>query len=203
MARRTKQEAEQTRQAVQEAALELFLEKGYSRTTLAGISLRAGVTKGAFYWHFASKVDVFLSLVDRIMEPMEAVIEQAEAGDDPPLAKLRRKHLAMLRAFHSDERLRRVFEIVFLKVEHSPDAAPIARRERELVEKYVNAAIPLIRRAIECGDLRPGLDPELVARSMMAHCTGLIRHAIAAPDHFSLERNADELTDMFFRGLVP
>lgn len=201
MARRTKEDAERTRQAILDAATDLFLEQGYTRTTLAAVSRRAGVTKGALYWHFTGKVDLFLHLIEGIVKSMEAVIDQAEAGDDPPLVKLRRKHEAMLSAFHTDERMRRVFEIVFLKVEHSQDAAPIVERERELVEKYVGEAADRTRQAMERGELRAGLDPELVARAMMAHCVGLIRHWIAAPDRFSLAEKAHELTDMFFRGI--
>ena len=52
--RRTKSEAEQTRNSILDAALTLFDEQGYTQTTLSSIARQAGVTRGAIYWHFAS-----------------------------------------------------------------------------------------------------------------------------------------------------
>lgn len=63
MARRTKAEAEQTRQKILKAALDLFVEKGYERTTFEDVANRIHLTKGAVYWHFKSKPDLFADLV--------------------------------------------------------------------------------------------------------------------------------------------
>ncbi|MEI7902687.1 MAG: TetR family transcriptional regulator [bacterium] len=63
MARRTKAEAEQTRQKILKAALDLFTEKGYERTTFEDVAERIQLTKGAVYWHFKSKPDLFAELV--------------------------------------------------------------------------------------------------------------------------------------------
>ena len=50
--RRTKEQAEQTRVAILEAAERLFLEKGVAQCSLEQIARAAGVTRGAVYWHF-------------------------------------------------------------------------------------------------------------------------------------------------------
>ncbi len=63
MARRTKAEAEQTRQQILKAALDLFVAKGYERTTFEDVAGRIRLTKGAVYWHFKSKPDLFAELV--------------------------------------------------------------------------------------------------------------------------------------------
>lgn len=63
MARRTKAEAAQTRQKILKAALDLFVEKGYERTTFEDVADRIQLTKGAVYWHFKSKPDLFAELV--------------------------------------------------------------------------------------------------------------------------------------------
>ncbi len=64
MARRTKAEAEQTRQKILKAALDLFVEKGYERATFEDVADRIRLTKGAVYWHFKSKPDLFAELVE-------------------------------------------------------------------------------------------------------------------------------------------
>ena len=63
MARRTKAEAEQTRQRILKAALELFADKGYERTTFEDVARRIRLTKGAVYWHFKTKPDLLTELV--------------------------------------------------------------------------------------------------------------------------------------------
>ncbi len=64
MPRRTKEEAEQTKEAVLQSALDLFYEKGYSRTTFDEIAKRIGLTKGAAYWHFRNKADLLAELMN-------------------------------------------------------------------------------------------------------------------------------------------
>ncbi len=66
MPRRTKEEAEQTKEAVLTSALDLFYEKGYSRTTFEEIAKRINLTKGAVYWHFRNKADLLAELMNKI-----------------------------------------------------------------------------------------------------------------------------------------
>ena len=63
MARRTKEEAEETKKAILLAALEIFCEKGYSRTTFDEIAKRINLTKGAIYWHFRNKADILTEII--------------------------------------------------------------------------------------------------------------------------------------------
>ena len=56
--RRTKSEAEQTRNSILDAALTLFDEQGYTQTTLSSVARQAGVTRGAIYWHFENKDEI-------------------------------------------------------------------------------------------------------------------------------------------------
>ncbi|MDS7773050.1 TetR family transcriptional regulator, partial [Klebsiella oxytoca] len=55
MARKTKQQALETRQHILDVALRLFSQQGVSSTSLAAIAKAAGVTRGAIYWHFKNK----------------------------------------------------------------------------------------------------------------------------------------------------
>ncbi len=59
MARKTKQQALETRQHILDVALRLFSQQGVSSTSLAAIAKEAGVTRGAIYWHFKNKSDLF------------------------------------------------------------------------------------------------------------------------------------------------
>lgn len=66
--KKTKEEAEATRQAILQSALNTFCEKGYSKTTFDEIAKRINLTKGAVYWHFRNKPDVIAALINAYCE---------------------------------------------------------------------------------------------------------------------------------------
>ena len=64
MARRTKEDAQRTRDRILDMAEREFLRRGVSRTSLQDIATAAGTTRGAIYWHFKSKNDLYFALLD-------------------------------------------------------------------------------------------------------------------------------------------
>ena len=63
MARRTKEDAQKTKESILHAAIEVFSTKGYSKTTFDDIAKQIGLTKGAVYWHFKNKLDLLTELI--------------------------------------------------------------------------------------------------------------------------------------------
>ena len=88
MPRRTKEEARETRRRILHSALDTFGEKGFTRASLANIAARIGLTKGAVYWHFENKVDLFCSLAREMdargERTVAGTIEDLEDLDDVP-----------------------------------------------------------------------------------------------------------------------
>jgi AcrR family transcriptional regulator len=74
MARKTKEEAQVTRESVLIAALDLFSEQGYSRTTFSDIAKRIGMTRGAVYWHFDNKPALLAALIDFVHERKKQMV---------------------------------------------------------------------------------------------------------------------------------
>ena len=72
MVRRTKEEALETRNRLLDSAEEMFQSQGVSRTTLQDIALHAGATRGAVYWHFKDKADLFDAMMERVTLPLES-----------------------------------------------------------------------------------------------------------------------------------
>src|SRR4030095_9697440 len=90
MARRPKAEAAATRDALLDAALRVFRGRGVAHTSLEEVAAAAGVTRGAVYWHFKDKADLFTALCERVQLPMEAMLVlTAETRHDDPLGALR------------------------------------------------------------------------------------------------------------------
>ena len=91
MARRTKEDAMATRHKLLDSAENLFQAQGVSRTSLQDIARRAGATRGAIYWHFKDKADLFNAMMERVTLPLEACFDASSgplqhsdsAGTDP------------------------------------------------------------------------------------------------------------------------
>ena len=84
MARRTKQDAQATREALLDAAERVFELRGVSHTSLAHIAEAAGLTRGAVYWHFKDKAALFNAMMERVTLPLEKELEGlAQCTGDP------------------------------------------------------------------------------------------------------------------------
>ncbi|MEU0411435.1 TetR/AcrR family transcriptional regulator [Streptomyces griseorubiginosus] len=64
-----------TRQRIQDVALELFAEQGYEKTSLREIAERLDVTKAALYYHFKTKEEILVSIFDDLTQPILDLIE--------------------------------------------------------------------------------------------------------------------------------
>ena len=89
--RKTKIEALKTKEHLMLAALDTFYKKGIARTSLNEIAQAAGVTRGALYWHFKNKEDLFDALFQRICDDIESCMQQdleSNAGECWPNFRL-------------------------------------------------------------------------------------------------------------------
>lgn len=69
--RKTKEDAEKTRKQLLDAAYDVFLEQGYDAATIAEIAGRAQLTRGAVYWHFKNKEEVFIAVVEQALNDQQ------------------------------------------------------------------------------------------------------------------------------------
>src|SRR4051812_43683931 len=129
MVRRTRDEAAETRSGILDAAERVFAQRGVSHTSLEDIARAAGVTRGAIYWHFKNKTEVFTAMVDRVTLPMEEMV--ARSGDDDaadPIALLKRAAVFTLKRTAGDPQCQRVFDVVTHKCEYLDDMAGLKQR---------------------------------------------------------------------------
>ena len=89
MVRRTREAAAATREQLLDAAERVFRDRGVTRTSLAEVAAEAGVTRGAVYWHFRDKGELFGAMCSRATLPLQSRLEQAADGDgDDAIATL-------------------------------------------------------------------------------------------------------------------
>jgi TetR/AcrR family transcriptional regulator, acrAB operon repressor len=202
MPRRTKEEAQATRTQLLDTAEVVFREKGVSRTSLSDIANAAGVTRGAIYWHFENKADLFVAMCDRATLPLETLFGSVADPDLPdPLAKLREGCLEVLRQAEQDQRCRRVFEILNFKCEFVDDLAPTMLRRKECRQGAKAIIERNLQLAIERGQIPPDTDVRRAAIGLFSYVDGLIVNWSMEPDSYSLAEQAGALIDIFLAGL--
>jgi TetR/AcrR family acrAB operon transcriptional repressor len=200
--RRTKNEAEETRSRILDAAERVFSDHGVSRTSLEDIAKAAGVTRGAIYWHFKDKSDLVAAMVNRVTLPMEAMV--ARTSDDSiedPIASLKACAVNALKRTATDPQCQRVFDVVTHKCEYLGEMAGVSGRISSIQKGCVDRAEQAIRNAIKRGQLPKSVDPRLAAIGLDALIYGLISSWLANRDYVNLGRQAEKLIDLYVEGL--
>lgn len=202
MARCTKEEALATRESLLDAAEAVFAEKGVSRTSLHDIAQAAGVSRGAIYWHFKNKADLFNAMMERITLPMETTLHQIGHNPDlDPLEELLGAILDAIQKIASDDRTRRVFEVATLKVEYVDELLAVKSRQ---VKCQADAVFQMQRSLADACAYRTTVlpMPSLVAsQGLHALVVGLINSWLLAPEAFELEVTAEMAIRTYLAGL--
>ena len=66
--KKTKEDMLITKQDILNAGFDCFFEKGFAATSLEAVAKQAGVTRGAIYWHFKNKMELYSAVVDMTLE---------------------------------------------------------------------------------------------------------------------------------------
>ena len=169
--RRTKAEAEQTRQDLLDAALKLFDEQSYEKTTLANIAKAAGVTRGAFYWHFKNKSEIFNELSEQhiaaFREQLNVIVNQVNTWDN--LAEILIDFLDELQTDPDKSRFSRIIQSEPLH----PDIQAIFVNYRNM---WTNAIGTAIKNSSERGEIHADIDPQWAEIHLGVTLSGIIDH---------------------------
>ncbi|MEO7742080.1 MAG: TetR family transcriptional regulator [Usitatibacter sp.] len=203
MARRTREEALETRNRLIDAAESVFHGKGVAHASLEEIAAKARVTRGAVYWHFKDKAELFDAMMQRVMLPAEDMLERAGgAGEADPLELLRRATVDVLLRTASDKRVQRVFEIAYHKCEYVGDAVGVRDRHIASQNECLKTIEAGFRACVRAGRLPATVKPRIAAIGAMSLVSGLIANWVLDPRSFSLRTQAEPLVDFYFRGLA-
>ncbi len=185
------------RSEILEAALRIFVSKGYADTRMDDIVVATGLSKGALYHHFSSKRELFLSLIEHWMDQFAPVMD---------------------RELHSGKSSAEIFRVVtrftimlfrrnndwFLA---EPEIWSMANRDAEiqslasqLYTRILQEFETIIKRGIDYGEFKP-VNTRMVALSIMTTLHGMIWFVMFQPDDFSMEEYVDANMDFILQGI--
>lgn len=199
MARRTKENALETRSHLLDAAEKVFFEKGFSQTSLADIAEAAKMTRGAIYWHFKNKSDLFEAMADRIRLPLESLSEAcSDPNETDPLGKLRDFFVQVLKESARNPRRRRVLTILLHKCELNDETKQLELRRQAACVDYLQHTEQCLKKAIALKQLPENLNVQQAAVAKLGLVMGLISHWLFLPGSFDLENTAETMVDSYF-----
>jgi AcrR family transcriptional regulator len=178
--RAARSEAADPRDVLLDAAAKVFVERGYRDASLDQIASRAGYSKGAIYWHFDGKEDLFLTLVDeRVHKPTHEMVELlASAPSDQDMGpEASRRFVEVLRS--ERELLVLLHEYWSQAIRDPKLRARYAERQRRLRASVASA---LAKRAENLGAPSGAFPADRMATAILSLAAGLAQERLIDPD---------------------
>ena len=192
--RRTKEDAARTRDAIIAAALACFDRHGIARCTMEQIAVEAGVTKGAVYWHFKGKQEIFHALREQVSLPLldraDTTLLADKSGSG--LDRIARFLEATMALMETDRRTRETLGVLHFKCEYVGELAAELDDGRRNLRRLAEALQEAYADARREGALRPGLEPRIASVDTLAFLTGLTRLWLLDRGHCGIRRDARE-----------
>jgi AcrR family transcriptional regulator len=165
-----RQQREQTRAKLVDAALDVFALHGYDRATVEEISVAAGHSKGAYYFHFSTKEEILLELLDVWTSEQSQRLKAFESVAAPAVALLETLE-SFLSFADRDERWPPLLVEFWAQAQRSHK---VRRSLRNAYASWQRDLTRVFRRGMEAGVLSSSLDVEAGARMMLAAHDGLV-----------------------------
>jgi AcrR family transcriptional regulator len=153
-----------------------YARSGYHATTMDDLVRECGLSKGSLYWHFESKLDVFLAFFDAFEEEIFRHWDEAESAAEPvsALALLKQEIASAFESLGGERALVMAWaEFLALPEGRARMARLYATTRQRLADT--------LRRGIERGELR-AVDPESTAAALLAVAEGMALQAMVNPN---------------------
>ncbi len=195
----TQQRSEETYSRILDAAAASFARNGYEGTGVAEICHAAGISKGAFYYHFSSKQALFLALLQRWLDELDANIAGLLADAPNAPEALTRMIEAFRTVLHTADGNLPMFMEFMTAAQRDPViwAATIQPYRR-----YQTWLAGLIQKGIAEGSLRP-VDPQLAAQMLVSWAVGMLLQSTLDPQATDWGSAAQASLELLLTGLLP
>ncbi len=192
--------SEDTESKIIQAALEIFVRKGYHGTSVHEITRKVGLTKGALYAHFASKGELLLRIIDEFkLKFIGGMVSELEQVEGDALDKIHRI-ISFNSRFAVENQSLCVF-LTFLTTELNTDVdfEPALKGTYREYQKIISE---IIRQGIRQGLFKKELDPDVTALTFMALHDGVLHQWVLNRYHLDGVLYVRTFREIFLHGLV-
>ena len=199
--RRTKEEAEETKQKIIDAAVELFETRGYAATHIEDIAEKMGMTRGAVYWHFKNKDELFVYIFEMFERRLDMLLSESEHNTSSPLERLRWLIINMIT--RSDILVGfRHMRMIAISEFGKMDKSEIFRKSgQKITNKYMLSLEGVIEEGITAGEIKRGVNADNAALMIAVFVTGAVGIHLNKSKFKLLHWNAENIVDLFLTGI--
>ena len=201
MARRTKEEAEQTRIEILRSALDIFCEKGYSRTTFDEIAKRINLTKGAVYWHFRNKPDLIAALIREAFNRANNIILQ-KVPEIKSVDDLKQRCIINATLVRDEPYYRKFLFFIFYQMEWSEAIlGTICKSIKDIDEYPLKEIKQTLTFSQKNGEISPEINIEETAHILFSLWHGLLLNSITGKYSTDFPTLVEKSFDLITNGL--
>ena len=192
-----------TKTQILDAAARIFAKYGYVASTLEQVAADAGMTKGAVYWHFSSKSDLFLELCDRSfsiqLQQLPAQVGSILHSSDPQkaLALWFQSEIESCNQADGDRSL------LFFEFVSSSREPAVKKKLNHLYAKIFDEIGSIIKMMQKQGRLKMNVNPQALAIMFQALIQGIHLSRIITPEHLQLDLLVSEISQVLWKGIDP
>lgn len=191
-----------TRTRILEAGQRMFAEFGYAKASLDKVAAVAGMTKGAVYWHFSSKHDLFLAILEHSLQQqlrqLPAMIEQLFAASDPEAA-LAEWLQAQFDCLERESGGSMLF-LEFITSSREPD---VREKLREVHSRILDGVSAILEKMQQKGAISARLDPSSISLTIDALLKGYVIEWLIDPDRCESKVLIQTIAKLLWKGLEP
>jgi len=194
----TKEQAEKTRENILRGALKTFSEKGLAKARLEDIAREVGVTRGAIYWHFENKVQLFSELFRKTLKVVLKDSRKILESDLSPLEKIRKLMIHMGTKSIEDEDYKAIGNIFNYQYEWSKDVSDVVKqlagRASEVGETLM---LKTIEEGISSGEINDFGNAKTIAKAITIFIHGYSNAAVT----ILKKEEIPPIVDIFMEGI--
>lgn len=195
MARKKKEDAQKTRQQLIEAAIGQFARRGVANTTLTDIADAAKVTRGAVYWHFSSKSEIFNAIWEQQLPLRDIIRDQLSFSEnDDPLLMLREQFITVLQYIAREPRQCALLQILYHKCEFNSDMIAECEIRKRIGFNYEHLR-DMLEKCISRNVISSQVNVELTLIVFHGFFSGIIKNWLMNNESFNLFQQAPALVD--------
>jgi AcrR family transcriptional regulator len=187
--KKTKEDALLTKQRITEKAVELFIQHGFSKTTLDEIALQANVTRGAIYWHFKDKLDILNDLIETQHENFSHFLQNLLNDNSPSFNKIQKIIEEIVRHFFETKSFQNFIELTWFKIEYT-ELSNLKTTKTELTQYFIHNFRHLVKEVQDLGEIKENINDSDIAITITNMINGMYRLYFMLPDQINTKEEA-------------
>lgn len=193
-----KKSKEVRQQEILVAALDIFVKKGYNNTRMDDLVKVTGLSKGAIYWHFSSKHDLFMALIEHWMDQFAPLMSPGYHAGKSATKILRDIGRFTLKTFYLNKNWY-LAELEFWAMANRDKV--IRTLAQKLYQRIIGEFESVVRYGIKEGEFH-STNPTAVAMSIMTALQGMIWFVMIEPKDFNVDDYVTTSLESIITGLT-